>query len=524
MDAHPPSSPASTQAPDQALREFELALEMAGFGTWVWDLRSGEVHWSPACYRLSGLSPESPLTIEDWRGRVHPDDRARVEQLTRQALSERTRLEITYRVVRPDGAVRWLRGAGCASYAADGSPVRARGVLQDVTKQRESRDAARATDEAFRLAVEAAQIGVWERRLPDGPLEGSEAWHHVIGHPPGSVRTFEDLLELIDPEDRPGVRATVQQALETGRDWKIDYRIVLPGGGSRWMHSVGRPYRDKDGAPDHVRGVLMDVSDRKRDEVELRQRQQQVELLNIQLQRRALDAETAKLAKEALLRNVSHEFRTPLNHIVGGAQLLSMGAEDDRQKKWLRIISDAAQDLLKLVDRTLSAAARSGDDRKLDKMAFSPATVLREVRLLMLPRAEAKGLELKIGRVEGLPAVLLGDPVRVTEALMNYVDNAIKFTDRGQVTLSARSMRVDGETMCRFEVSDTGPGIDPDIRQKLFKPFEQGDTSMRRLQGGLGLGLSSTRKLIHLMGGEVGFESEVGAGSTFWFAINCPPA
>ena len=524
MDASAPSSAGSTRNPKQALRDFELALETAGFGTWTWDVPSGEVRWSPACCRFFGLAPDAAFTLEDWRARLHPEDRSRVEELTRQSLEKRSGLEISYRIVRPDGEVRWLRAAGRANYLPDGSAGRAHGVLQDVTRQREIRNAARSADEAFRLTVEAAELGVWERRLPDGPLEASDAWYRIVGLPRGSVKTFERLLELIHPEDRAAASGAVRQALEAGRDWKIDYRIMLPGGGLRWIHSMGRPYPGKDGRPERLRGIAQDISDRKHAEEELRQRKEQVELLNTQLRRRALDAETAKLTKAALLRNVSHEFRTPLNHILGGTRLLDMDAEGDHQKKWLRIISDAAEDLMKLVDRTLAVASHSGSELKLERIAFSPATVLREVRLMMAPRAEARQLELEDIPRDGIPSVVMGDPVRVAEALMNYVDNAIKFTERGRVTLAARTVHLNGDTMCRFEVTDTGPGIDPEIRGRLFQPFEQGDTTMRRLQGGLGLGLSSTRKLVSLMGGEVGFESEPGEGSTFWFAIPCPSA
>ena len=153
----------------------------------------------------------------------------------------------------------------------------------------------------------------------------------------------------------------------------------------------------------------------------------------------------------------------------------------------------------------------------LEQVAFSPAKVLDEVRQMQLQRAEAKGVALTLGDFSSLPERLIGDPARLAQALLNYVDNAIKFTAQGSVTLSAQTIDRDAQgVMVRFAVTDTGIGISPVVRDKLFKAFSQGDGATTREYGGLGVGLSNTRELTKLMGGEVGVDSVDGGGATFW--------
>ena len=373
--------------------------------------------------------------------------------------------------------------------------------------------------EALELTVENAGLGLWERRLSDERLDGSPAWRAMLGVQPGERMTFEKLLSLMPADDSARVAAAIGEAVATRRNWMIDYRVTHPDGNVRWIHSLGRAYYAADGTPERLRGCTQDITARKEAELELAERSRQVALLNLQLERRVLDAETAKRARDAFLRNLSHEFRTPLHQVQGAVQILALGEQDAKQQKWLPVIRAASEQLLRLVDQALSMVELKSQRFILQQFEFSPTAVVEEVRLMMLPRAETKSLSLELGDCAGLPEAMVGDPVRLAEALMNYVDNAIKFTESGTVTLAARRVQQEGQALLRFEVADTGPGVPGHLRDTLFDDFEQGDTTITRLHGGLGMGLPNTRGLVTVMGGEVGMEPSPTGGSIFWLTI-----
>jgi len=228
-------------------------------------------------------------------------------------------------------------------------------------------------------------------------------------------------------------------------------------------------------------------------------------------------AEVANQAKSAFLANMSHEIRTPMNAIIGLTHILQRAIRDAEQQDKLGKIRESADHLLVLINDVLDISKIEAGKLELEKIEFDVDALMLRVGALVRDKAEAKGLSL---RVESSPAVdnrLLGDPTRLSQALLNYLGNAIKFTEQGSVTLRCVALAApDDHFMLRFEVSDTGIGIEPDATERLFNAFEQADNSITRHFGGTGLGLAITRHLAELMGGETGVSSVVGQGSTFW--------
>ena len=230
-----------------------------------------------------------------------------------------------------------------------------------------------------------------------------------------------------------------------------------------------------------------------------------------------LGAEAANRAKSAFLANMSHEIRTPMNAILGMAHLMQRDTVTTRQAEQLDKLDGAARHLLEIIDDVLDLSKIEAGKFTLDDADVSLKGIADNVATMVAERASAKGLDLRT-ELGDLPERVRGDAMRLTEALLNFATNAVKFTESGSITLRIRPIDVaDESVLVRFEVEDTGIGIAAQDQSRLFSAFEQADTSITRKYGGTGLGLAIAKRLAELMGGTTGVESTPGHGSTFWF-------
>jgi len=230
-------------------------------------------------------------------------------------------------------------------------------------------------------------------------------------------------------------------------------------------------------------------------------------------------AESANRAKSAFLANMSHEIRTPMNGILGMAHILRRGGVTPTQAQQLDKIAASGRHLLGIINDILDLSKIEAGRLVLNEEDFTSADLLRRVFAVVGEAAATKGLDLRIDGSR-LPAALRGDPTRLSQALVNYLGNAIKFTERGSVTLRGEQLEENEQGyLIRFEVTDTGIGIDADSQARLFAAFEQADNSNTRKHGGTGLGLAINAHIAHLMGGEVGVSSVPGQGSSFWITV-----
>jgi signal transduction histidine kinase len=373
----------------------------------------------------------------------------------------------------------------------------------------------------WRFALHGSAQGVWDWDIANGEAFLSDRSRELMGLKNGDARVDpEDWWKRVHPEDVKGFRQAVGRHLR-GDTRAIEYEFRTPrpnGSGYVWVLSRGMVVdRDESGRPTRMIGTHTDVTQRKLAEIELVARGNQVEQLNRQLARRAVDAETVTRAKDAFLRNVTHELRTPLHQIQGALDLIRRDVTDERPRKWIEMAWGSSKHLQNLIDQTLNAASIGAGTLTLETVAFAPRRVVEEVGHLMAAAARAKGLMLQVEPDLRAPESLMGDPDRLAQALLNYVDNAIKFTQQGSITVRSQVLSTDaGGARMRFEVRDTGMGIAEADRSKLFRPFTQVDDSTTRRFGGMGIGLSNSREIARLMGGETGVESLPGQGSTFW--------
>ena len=299
--------------------------------------------------------------------------------------------------------------------------------------------------------------------------------------------------------------AEMWETLGGGLPWRGELCNVAKDGTKYWLDAVIAPFYNTDGQLLKYVCMGVDISATKAAAAEL--------------SRAKVAAEAANAAKTEFVTNMSHEIRTPLNAIIGMTYLLERTALADEQKQQVRTIQGAGRCLLDLLTDVLDLAKIEAGSLTLEAMSFEPRALARDLEGIFGPQATAARLELSVHVESDVPKVVRGDSTRSRQILINLVGNAIKFTERGKVTLHV-SREADGERVrLRFAIRDTGPGIATDVQERLFAPFTQADGSNTRRYGGSGLGLSIVKRLTESMGGEVGVRSELGKGSEFWVVL-----
>lgn len=309
--------------------------------------------------------------------------------------------------------------------------------------------------------------------------------------------------------------------LSRGRTWSGQLHNRRKDGSEMVVFAVVTPIRDDDGNITHYVAIEEDITERMRTAEELDRHRHHLEELvrerTEQLEQAKLAADSANVAKSAFLANMSHEIRTPLNAITGMAHLIRRGGLSNEQAERMTKLEAAAAHLLEVINEILDLSKIEAGKVELDLVPVHVESIVANAASMLHERIESRGLELHYD-IRPLPPDLLGDQTRLQQALLNYAGNAVKFTERGSITLHAHLAHEDSDSaLIRFEVRDTGIGIAADTQSRLFSAFEQADGTMTRKYGGTGLGLAITKRLAELMGGEVGVISTPGRGSTFWF-------
>ncbi len=393
-------------------------------------------------------------------------------------------------------------------------------LMEDAIAAQKQAEASEAKLRKLSLAIEQSSESI-EITTLDGAIEYvNDAFVQVTGYSRDELIGQNPRI-LQSGRTPPETYVEMWAALTQGKAWKGEFHNRRKDGTDYIEFAIISPLRQPDGTISHYVAVKDDITERRRLGIELDTYRYQLEDLVAQrtaeLTAARQQAEAANVAKSSFLANMSHEIRTPMNAIIGLTHLLRRAGATPEQHDRLTKIDNASRHLLGLINDILDLSKIEAGKLRLEDSDFNLSAVLDNVASIITPAAQEKGLVVEIDR-DSVPLWLRGDAARLRQALLNCAGNAVKFTDTGHVILRALLLQDDEDgLLVQFSVTDTGIGITPEARQRLFQPFEQADASTTRRYGGTGLGLAITRQLAQMMGGEVGVESTPGVGSTFWF-------
>ena len=371
-------------------------------------------------------------------------------------------------------------------------------VVRDTTESERTRLEYEAIFENAQVGIALIRQGCFQRT--NGRFEEMLGWPHlaIIGQHDSVVWPSGEIYQR--------ARAVVAREFAAGRAVDLEHELARRDGSSIWCRLHGKPIDRASPTQGGTIWIIEDITEAKRNEMALQAAQR--------------DAEAASRAKSAFLANMSHEIRTPLNAIVGLARIaLAPNVRLREQRDHLQRILESAEALQDMISGVLDLSKIEAGRLDLEQIDFDLHDLLISVHAAYAALATSRNLKLALDLDDRLPRHVRGDPLRVRQIVGNYVGNALKFTEHGSITLRALPAHDD---FVRFEVIDTGIGIDDATRERLFSPFTQADQSTTRQYGGSGLGLAICRELAQLMGGEVGVSSEVGRGSTFWAQVSLP--
>jgi PAS domain S-box-containing protein len=506
-------------------------LDSMGDGLLVSDERGRYMFFNPAAERILGSGPvDVPYT--EWPARYgvylldkvtpFPADRLSTPRALRGEESNQVEVFVRNENV-PQGV--YLSATGRPLLDEQGVIRGAVVVLRDITETKKAEEELRSSRERFALAVQGSKDGLWDWEMAKREIYFSPAWKKMLGFEDHeAANRFDEWRDRLHPDDRERAVATLRQYFDSNQaNYEQEYRLRHRDGTYRWILTRGVALRDASGRPYRMAGSHTDITERKRAEEELR---------------RAKDAaEAADRAKGEFLANVSHEIRTPLNGILGMTELALETELSAEQRDYLGMVRTASRALMDVINDLLDFAKIDAGRLELDPQPFALRQSLDEALRPLTFRARGKGLAFAWRVEHDLPDQLVGDWPRIRQILINLVGNALKFTERGEVTVSVgmqnaecrmqnerqasdRSSILDSAfCILHFAVGDTGIGIPHDKLPQVFAPFVQADGSTTRKYGGTGLGLSISTKLAALMGGQLEAVSTPGTGSTFTLTV-----
>lgn len=493
---------------------LNLALDATHIGVIEWNLHDGHANYSAGFWNSLGYDPSLMPTLHDTLLRlVHPDDLKGYHAALEAHLASRAELfEYEFRIRHHGGDWHWFAiRAKCVATDRIGRPLRIAGTCQNITSRKRAQEALRASQAATRklsLVASRTDNSVVITR-PDGRIEWvNESFTRLAEH------TLEDVggrpfVELVSsPDDDLTAVERVIEAFARREAFTVDVIHHSRSGRRYHVHLELQPVQNDEGVVENFIVIETDITSR----VEVER----------QLRRAKSEADFASRAKSEFLASMSHEIRTPMNGVIGMTSLLMETSLNPEQRDYVQTIRTSGDALLSIINEILDFSKIESGRMELEQQPFELAQCVEESIDIFALQAAGKGIEIAYSIAPGVPSWIVGDITRLRQVLVNLVNNAVKFTPSGHITLEvglASTPHPDGTIHLEFLICDTGIGIPADRLNALFKPFSQVDSSTTRKYGGTGLGLAICDRLVQLMGGAIDVASELGHGSRFRFSI-----
>lgn len=478
--------------------------EAARVGGWEVDLLTGKIKWTKVTRMIHEVEDDFEPTFEKGVSFFTPSSREKIEKAFKDAVAENKAYDLELELITAKGNKVWTRAIGYPERKM-GKCVKVVGSFQDITNIKRA-------EEELRLKKE--QLG------------------HFIEYSPAAMAMFDNNMRYIAASNKWMLSYKLEGDIvgkshyevfpEISDEWKAFHQRCLAG---ETMKNDGEPFERADGRTDWLRweirpwydtpgvvGGMVMLTEVITEQVEAKEA----------LMKAKEEAESASEAKSLFLSTMSHEIRTPMNAVIGLTHILLDNPREDQVEN-LKTLKFSAENLLVLINDILDFSKIEAGKVEFEQAHFSIKDVLNNIRLSLQSQANDKGILLKLMVDEELPRLLVGDPVRVGQIFTNLMSNAIKFTNKGKVTVTATLQKVlDGNAVIDFEVIDTGIGIAKDKQSLVFESFSQANPYIARKYGGTGLGLAITTRLLELMGSKIRLDSEEGVGSNFSFTLALP--
>jgi PAS domain S-box-containing protein len=491
---------------------FRSIFENAQLGIAYFKIDSEEHISNRALHEMLGYNGEELNRLGQWDEIVTPEDRASgAERYAQLIQGKRDSDEYEQRFIRRDGGIVIAHDKFQLLRDAAGKPQYIVGLTEDITERKRAQDALQESEKLFRTIFENAPVGIGLYNVPKAQYFTNRALHEMLGYSHEDLSSVGKWDQIVHPDQRDFGAKRYAELLEGKRDYdEWEQRFIRRDGCLVIADGAFTVIRDTAGNPQYLLTTTKDITDRKQADEDLLAAKE--------------EAVAATKAKSDFLANMSHEIRTPMNAVLGMTHLALRTELTVKQRDYLTKTKIAAQALLGIINDILDFSKIEAGKLDVENTEFRLDHVLEDLCSVLSQKAHDKNLEFLIAPAKDLPPNLIGDPLRLGQILINLVNNAVKFTERGEVLVTvALEEQLADRVKVRFSVRDSGIGMTPEQCAKLFQAFSQADTSTTRKYGGTGLGLSISKGLVEMMEGAIWAESKPGAGSTFhftaWFGI-----
>ncbi|MBK9992087.1 MAG: response regulator [Verrucomicrobia bacterium] len=498
--------------------QLRLALDSTQIGIFEWNLTVNQLYYSSGVWTMLGYLPGViPPTPEAWTSLIHSEDlpiyRTAVEQQLKGTLLF---IEPEYRVLSANGEWLWIYARSrSVNLSPSGAPLRIIGTLQDITARKQSEEALRISQATTRklslVASKTDNLVIIAR--PDGTIDWvNESFERVMEYPLAEISGRNPGTFMIGPETSARTIRRIKIAGRNGEVISTDIVNYSKSGKKYHLQLEIQPVRNEAGVLENFIGILADITARVETEHNLR--------------RAKAEADAASRAKSDFLASMSHEIRTPMNGVIGMTSLLLDTKLNHDQRDFVSTIRTSGEALLTIINDILDFSKIESGKMELEHLPFDLSVCVEEALDLFSLAAAAKKVELAYHLDDAVPGWIMGDVTRLRQILVNLVNNAVKFTPAGRISIIVTRIGAPNTTPSRacpvtleLAVHDSGIGIPPDRMNRLFRPFSQVDSSTTRKYGGTGLGLAICHRLCGLMGEGISVASTPGQGSIFKFSV-----